>query len=298
MAEETKQAVPPELGQARDRFLALVAEVRPELHRYCARITGSVVDGEDVVQETLARAFYAISMASELPALRPWLFRVAHNTAVDFVRRYERRHVELRSEPPEPIGGEVGEVPADAEIVRAALTTFLALPVLQRSAVILKDVLGHSLEETAETIGISVPAVKSALSRGRTTLRARAGAVAEARPPARVAPQEKAKLEHYATLFNARDWGALRALLADECRLDLVAKAERRGKAVGQYYTQYEKAPPLRAEVGLVDGKPALLVFAGTSAQPAYFITIEWSGDRVSLIRDYRYVDYVAREIA
>ena len=53
--------MPPEFGKARERFLELVAEVRPELHRYCARVTGSVVDGEDIVQEALAKAFYAIS---------------------------------------------------------------------------------------------------------------------------------------------------------------------------------------------------------------------------------------------
>ena len=54
-------AVVADLRAGRERFLALVAEVRPELHRYCARMTGSVSDGEDIVQETLARAYYALS---------------------------------------------------------------------------------------------------------------------------------------------------------------------------------------------------------------------------------------------
>ncbi len=86
---------PPELAQARERFLELVAEIRPELHRYCARLTGSIVDGEDVVQDTLAKAYYAVSMAAEMPPLRPLLFKIAHNTALDVLRRYERRNVEL-----------------------------------------------------------------------------------------------------------------------------------------------------------------------------------------------------------
>src|SRR5262252_1051811 len=86
---------PPELAQARARFMELVAEIRPELHRYCARLTGSIVDGEDVVQDTLAKAYYAVSMAAEMPPLRPLLFRIAHNTAMDVLRRYERRNVEL-----------------------------------------------------------------------------------------------------------------------------------------------------------------------------------------------------------
>lgn len=71
------------LEQGRRQFLVLVEQVRPELHRYCSRMTGSVVDGEDVVQETLARAFYELSQLQALPPLRAWLFRIAHNRAID-----------------------------------------------------------------------------------------------------------------------------------------------------------------------------------------------------------------------
>jgi hypothetical protein len=59
-----------DLHAGRERFLALVADVRPDLHRYCARMTGSVCDGEDIVQETLARAYYALSEVNVLPPLR------------------------------------------------------------------------------------------------------------------------------------------------------------------------------------------------------------------------------------
>ena len=55
----TTRPVPPEMSAAREQLLALVAELRPELHRYCARLVGSAIDGEDVVQEALAKAFYA-----------------------------------------------------------------------------------------------------------------------------------------------------------------------------------------------------------------------------------------------
>src|SRR5437773_6867294 len=79
-----------ELQEARQRFLQLVDEVRPELHRYCARMTGSIADGEDVVQDTLARAYYALAELDEVPPLRAWLFRIAHNRAVDLNRRYDR----------------------------------------------------------------------------------------------------------------------------------------------------------------------------------------------------------------
>src|SRR4029450_3603894 len=79
------------LEEGRRQFLALVDDVRPDLHRYCARMTGSIADGEDVVQDALARAYYELSELKELPAMRSWLFRIAHNRALDYLRRYERR---------------------------------------------------------------------------------------------------------------------------------------------------------------------------------------------------------------
>src|SRR5262245_31197294 len=165
-----------DLKDGRERFLALVAEVRPELHRYCARMTGSIADGEDVVQETLAKAYYALSELTEMPPLRPWLFRIAHRRAIDYLRRYDRRMGR-------PLDGEEvagGLDPEDAlareEAVRAAVSRFVALPAAQRSCVILKDVLGHSLDEIAALTDLTVPAVKAALHRGRTRLREEAPA--------------------------------------------------------------------------------------------------------------------------
>src|SRR5262245_13397689 len=81
------------LAESRRKFMALVAEVRPELHRYCARMIGSALDGEDIVQETLAKAYYQLSMMAQPVAIRPWLFRIAHNAAIDSLRRYEVRNV-------------------------------------------------------------------------------------------------------------------------------------------------------------------------------------------------------------
>src|SRR5918995_5828542 len=108
------EAVLPELQEARSRFLQLVAELRPELHRYCARMTGSIADGEDVVQDTLARAYYELSALKELPAMRSWLFRIAHNRALDSLKRYDRR----MSEPLEAIEDAAIDAEADAAIGR------------------------------------------------------------------------------------------------------------------------------------------------------------------------------------
>ena len=70
----------------REELLAVAGELRPDLHRYCARIMGSVIDGEDVVQDALVRAFVALQDLEEAPQLRPWLFRIAHNRALDLLR--------------------------------------------------------------------------------------------------------------------------------------------------------------------------------------------------------------------
>jgi len=78
------------LEQGRRQFLALVEHVRPELHRYCTRMTGSVFDGEDVVQETLAKAYFALAEMESTPPLRPWLFRIASRSAFRYVRTEKR----------------------------------------------------------------------------------------------------------------------------------------------------------------------------------------------------------------
>jgi len=274
------------VAAAREAFLDEVKQIRPELHRYCARLTGSVIEAEDIVQESLAWGFYALSLHPETPPLRPWLFKIAHNAALDFLKSHGRKHTESRADLSDIAGYDDTPDPA---VVRAALMCFAALPVSQRSAVILKDVLGHSLEETAETMGISVMAVKAVLVRGRAKVRE--AAVAHAVGKA----HDRASLEKYATLFNAKDWDGVRALVGEDCRLDLVSKSQRQGKAVGMYFGRYaEEAVTLRLVE--LEGALALAAFDGEGSAPSYFILLEWEDGLVKAIRDYRYVPYIARE--
>jgi RNA polymerase sigma-70 factor (ECF subfamily) len=277
---------PSTFADAREQFLAMVHEVRPELHRYCARLTGSVIEGEDIVQDTLAKAFYALSLSPDVPPLRPWLFRIAHNAALDFLKSHGRKLVDMPGEIDEIAGFEDA---ADPAVVRAALARFLALPVSQRSAVILKDVLGHSLEETAATMGTTVMAVKAALVRGRKRL------LEPETDDSEAARLERAELDRYATLFNARDWDGVRALVGDDCRLDLVSKSQRRGKAVGMYFGRYEKED-VALRVVRLEGRLALAAYVAGAEKPAYFILLELEAGRVTSIRDFRYVPYIAAE--
>src|SRR5438270_9490879 len=69
----------------------LLAAMRPKLHRYCARMVGSVIDGEDVLQDALIKAVEAHAAAGEIGNPEGWLYRIAHNTALDFLRRRQRQ---------------------------------------------------------------------------------------------------------------------------------------------------------------------------------------------------------------
>ncbi|MBI4955134.1 MAG: RNA polymerase sigma factor [Myxococcales bacterium] len=278
-------------AKARDEFLSMVDDLRPELHRYCARLTGSVIEGEDIVQETLAKGFYALGLATEMPPLRPWLFRIAHNTAMDFLKSHGRKYTETRADVVDVADLAAVDAAPDPFTVRAALARFVVLPVSQRGAVILKDVLGHSLEETAATMGTTVMAVKAALVRGRGKLRELSGEDEDEAFDA----ESRRQLDRYATLFNARDWDAVRALVGEDCRLDLVSKSQRRGKQVQAYFTRYQ-AEEVTLRVVRLEGRLALAAHVAGAERPAYFVLLAFADGRVTDIRDFRYVPYIATE--
>ncbi len=177
--------------------------------------------------------------------------------------------------------------------MRAALKRFLTLPMPQRSAVILKDVLGLSLEETAQTMDTTVMAVKAALVRARARL---LETELEQEPQkVEATAAARADLERYASLFNARDWDGVRALVAGDCRLNLVSRSQRRGKDVGTYLARYKKED-LALRVVRLEGQLALAVYRSGAAKVAYFILLGWESGLVKSIRDFRYVPYFASE--
>src|SRR5215212_10869439 len=84
-------------ARTRAEFEAFVQDIRPELHRYCARMIGSIVDAEDVVQEALAKAYASLPTTS-VANMRGWLFRIVHNKAIDHLRRASRQTMEQLDE--------------------------------------------------------------------------------------------------------------------------------------------------------------------------------------------------------
>jgi RNA polymerase sigma factor (sigma-70 family) len=284
--------------EGRRRFLELVAALRPELHRYCARMTGSIADGEDIVQDTLARAYYLLPEMNELPPFRPWLFRIAHNRALDHLRRYEAKMSAPLDEVRDTIdpAPEAGDVIARQQAVRLAVTRFVELAPAQRSCVILKDVLGHTLEEIGVLLELSLPAVKAALHRGRVRLHELAEAPPAAEPPlAETSPA----VARYVALFNARDWDGVRAMLAEDVQLDLVSRAQRTGRAVGNYLSNYERLRDWHLAPAWLEGREVIAVFrAPEEARPGYFIELTVQSGQVRFIRDFRYVPYVMQDAA
>ena len=106
----------------------LLAEMRPMLHRYCARMTGSVIDGEDVLQDALIKAVESLASAGAIGNPRGWLFRIAQNTALDFLRRRNRQSVLQSMEEVDMMADELDEI-ARRQIAATGLRTFMRLPV-------------------------------------------------------------------------------------------------------------------------------------------------------------------------
>src|SRR3982074_1663146 len=283
----------PDAPAAAGGFDGLLARMRPKLHRYCARRVGSVIDGEDVLQDALIKAVESHATAGPIGNPEGWLFRIAHNTALDFLRRRNRQEALRSAEEVDMIADEADTV-ASLPIASASLRTFMRLPVAQRSSVILMDVLGCSLQEICEVMDFSLPAVKAALHRGRAQLRELADEP-EDRPHPKLSDADRDRLGAYVAHFNARDFDAIRAMISDDVRLDLVNKTRMNGKAeVSRYFGNYSKVGDWHLVPGLVEGRPAILVFepSDPGSGPKYFMLLQWSAGKVADIRDFRHASY------
>src|SRR5271156_3324644 len=282
----------------RDQFEQLAGELRPKLHRYCARMTGSAVDGEDIVQDALIKALAAMPNVGVLDNPEGWLFRIAHNTALDFLRRRARGPMMQHDEALDMIAAP-DSPDQDHEAATMSLRTFMRLPALQRSAVILKDVLGHSLEEVASITGASEAAAKSALQRGRIRLRQIATEPADVSLPM-LSDAMRVRLIKYVEGFKTGDFDSVRAMLADNVKLDLVATLRKQGKSeVREYYTAYAAAKRWAFAAGVVDGRPAMIVFdlEVSLETPAYFVALDFDGDRLVSVHDFLYARYAMEGI-
>lgn len=274
--------------EARKRFEEACQALRPDLHRFCTRMTGSVTDGEDLLQESLVHAFYHLPELRQGASLRSWLFRIAHNCCIDWQRR---RRPLLPLDEDTPGGVDVALGLERQELASTALAAiFTQLPPRERACLVLRDVLGYSLEETAEIADTSVGAVKAAIHRARQKLER----AVQASTPVALSAAHRALLDEYAARFNRRDWDGVRALLTSDARLNVVHRTQ--GPFPGQYFSNYAKlAWEYRLGVADVEGVPSLVHYRLEDAtwRPHAVIVLELEGDRVAAVRDYVHVAYL-----
>ncbi|NTF44204.1 sigma-70 family RNA polymerase sigma factor [Rhizobium rhizogenes] len=268
-------------------FLKTVSHLRGPLHRYCARMTGSAMDGEDIMQDALFEAYCKVDQLQDRRALQGWLFRIAHNRCIDFLRnRKARQRAEANYAqekiilPVEPAGFGAG---------RAIERLVIHLPPKERACVLLKDVFDYSLGEIAELVGSTVGGVKSALNRGRTKL-AFLPALPAA-PPAAAAPDPQLSrlLDRYVDLFNRRDWDGVRALASADARLR-VSDCFNGLLVDSPYFAEFERAQaPWRIDIGEVEGEAVLIVLFEQHDGwiPTYPVRVRVRDGLIDAITDY-----------
>ncbi len=268
----------------RAAFLDSVAPLRPKLHRYCARMTGSLMDGEDVMQEALFEGYRKLDQYDAGRPFSPWLFRIAHNRCIDLLRRRAvRSQAEIVAAEPDVIAP---IEPAGPALGRALERLVLHLPPKERACLLLKDVFDHSLEEIAELVDSTPGGVKAALSRGRTKLAALPAPLAAI--PAPPAPASDL-LKLYVERFNQRDWDGVRALSSADARLR-VANCFAGKLSDSPYFTEYESNPvPWRMTLGEMDGQAVVVaLFSHPEGWvPTWVVRITEVGGRIVRIDDY-----------
>jgi RNA polymerase sigma-70 factor (ECF subfamily) len=309
--------------QSWKRFLEIYEPLRPALYRFCRYLSRSPWDAEDLVQDTLARAFATLGGLTEPPRdPRAWLFRVASNLWIDHVRRAGARPSSTAAAAPDPDHtGATATVASDRDTREAAGTLLIHLSPQERAAVVLKDAFDLGLDEIAEILSTSVGAVKAALHRGR-------GKLTEPDPDVMHTPAPGV-LDEFCAAFNARDLERLTALLLDHATVEVVgastiygATSARgtvltgmlfgskrmaapadggRGDGIDPRFARGVLPEPSRLELRFHRGQPLLLSWYahrdGEFVRAVSRVELSPGGDRIARLRNYFYTPEVIVEL-
>jgi RNA polymerase sigma-70 factor, ECF subfamily len=308
MAElETPDALRDDLRTAWHRYVDALAPLRPALHGYCRRLAGNVWDAEDLVQDTLLRAFGQWGVtAPPIRNPRAYLLRTVTNVWIDTLRRREREtRAPLASA--DHIPAPAADPSTTSEVRDAGSRLLQRLSPQERAAVVLKEVFDMTLEEIADLLATTTGAVKAALHRGRERLQAPEGAAAHRPLPS---PE---LLDRFIERYNARDVEGLTALMLEGGSAENVGNSFHIGldptegvpgflHAVVHGHPEWPaefQRESARLERVLFEGEPILLAFAtyrGREALQAVFRFEEQDG-RIARIRAYGFCPETMRAV-
>jgi len=304
---ELPDALRGDLRAAWHRYLDHVQPIRRALHAYCRRLTGDLWDAEDLVQDTLLRAFGTLGRIHD-PVRNPraYLLRTATNLWIDGLRRRERERAAVAEAEADADGSE--QFGPSGETRDAGRHLLQRLAPRERAAVLLKDVFDLDLEESAEVLATTVGAVKAALHRGRGRLREPEGEPVSQRPAPSVS-----LVDRFVELFNAADKPGLLALVLDNATADNVGVGVQWGReghrsprsifdgALGGHpeFPEWFHFEAQRVERVLFAGEPIVLHFhtrGGREMLDALWRLEEEDG-RVARLRAYGFCPETMREV-
>jgi RNA polymerase sigma-70 factor (TIGR02960 family) len=300
-------------------FRELTDPFRRELQVHCYRILGSLQDAEDMLQETLLAAWRGLDEFEGRASLRTWLYRIATNRCLNLLRSNARRpakEVPPMPEPPPPtrrseplwlqpypdilLAGLPDAAPGPAaryETKEAIALAFVAglqqLPPLQRTALVLRDVLGFSTGESASILETTEASVKGALQRARAALDELR--IDPSRAPLPDSPQEREIVGRFAEAFERGDSKAVVALLADDAWLTMPPYPfEYQGKEAIALFLEY-RVPLRGARVRVVatraNGQPAFGCYLDDRHAPIArlygFLVLTLDGEHISAITQF-----------
>ena len=204
-------------------YLDALVPLRPALYSHCCKLTGNIWDAEDLAQEALLKVFSLLGkIDADLANPKAYLMRTATNAWIDKARRNAREQAHLASTAAEISADEpaMQPDPASSNDAQVAAGELLArLHPAERAALVMKDVLDLSLAETAQVLGTSVGAIKSALHRGR-------GRLDERIASAQLGAPSQALVERFMVALQETDLDTLKEICATDLAVELVGGAE------------------------------------------------------------------------
>jgi RNA polymerase sigma-70 factor (TIGR02960 family) len=278
-----------------DAFRQLIGPYQSEMRLHCYRILGSVQDAEDALQETLLAAWRGLAHFEGRSSVRTWLYRVATSCCLKTLRSASRRPPvnwpPPGADPPEPNG--VGEViwlqpypdillegladatpgpearyEATEAISLAFVTALQALPLRQRAALILRDVLGFPTGQVAEMLDSSEDAVASALKRARAAMRHRSLPATTRQPPPRPgSPGERDLVDRFTRAYQDGDVAAVVALLTEDISVTM--------PPVPIEYHGRDLVARFLTATGLRPGRRSRLIPTRANGQPAFGLYVQ-----------------------